>query len=491
MSEIQHSQLAQHLEKANSDGWPSICLVHGQDVLVERALEQIVTRLLGSADRDLCCEVVEGYAENLPDALEYMNTYGLLAEPKIVIFKEAKLFETRSSQQNLVDQSAHAYETGDLAKASKLFFSLCRRIEADLQTVQQGRAGNADLAALYELIGKDGVSQLVQYGLKRGWSPTEQRDHLAALRTAIDRGFPEHHNLVITSSAKVPKNLKIYKSIAEKGLIVDCHVPLGGRRADKVAQQAVMRQTLDRLLADSGKQLSGPLFEKLCRLTGFDLRTFSQNLEKLIDYSGGRSDITADDIDAVLQRTKSDAVYALTNAMSDRNASQALFYMNTLLRDKWHPLQILAAMANQLRRLLVAKDFIKSESGHAWISGMSYQQFQRQVMPAIEAFDSRIQKQIAQWNESLASEGKGAAGSKKSAADIRLAPNPRNTYPVYQTIVKADKFSRHSIVAAMSKLNQADLKLKSSGQDAAIILKSLLFKVCVDTEEYIADNNYG
>lgn len=480
MGEIQHSQLAQYLEKLKSDRWPSTCLIHGQEVLAERALEQIVTCMLGSAGRNLCCEVVEGFAENLPDALEHMNTYGLLAGPKIVIFKEAKLFEPRSSQQNLVDQSAHAYETGDLAKASKLFFSLCRRSGADLHTVQQGRAGNAELVALSELIGKDGVGQLVQYGLERGWSSTEQSDHLAALRTAIDKGFPERHSLLITTGAKVPKNLKIFKSIAEKGLIVDCHVPLGGRRADKVAQQAVMQQTLDKLLAESGKQLSGPLFEKLCRLTGFDLRTFSQNLQKLIDYTGGRSDITADDIDAVLRRTKSDPVYELTNAVSDKNASQALLYINTLLRDKWHPLQILSAMANQLRKLLVAKDFIKSEPGRAWTSGMSYQQFQQQVMPAIEAFDSRIQKHITQWNASLAVEGKDSGGPKKSAADLRLAPNPRNAYPVYQTVVKADKFSRSSLVAAMVRLNQADLKLKSTGQDAAIVLKSLPSKICGD-----------
>ena len=264
----------------------------------------------------------------------------------------------------------------------------------------------------------------------------------------------------------------------------DASVRQGLERLLKSAGYAVESFGSAQAFLDADPRWEGPaclvLDMKMPGLTGFDLRTFSQNLQKLIDYTGGRSDITADDIDAVLRRTKSDPVYELTNAVSDKNASQALLYINTLLRDKWHPLQILSAMANQLRKLLVAKDFIKSEPGRAWTSGMSYQQFQQQVMPAIEAFDSRIQKHITQWNASLAVEGKDSGGPKKSAADLRLAPNPRNAYPVYQTVVKADKFSRSSLVAAMVRLNQADLKLKSTGQDAAIVLKSLLLKICGD-----------
>jgi DNA polymerase-3 subunit delta len=476
MSEINHSQLDQHLQGNGSDDQPPVGLIHGQEMLVEQALERLVNHLLVAEQRDLCCEMVEGFVENLADALERVNTFALLAGTKIVVFKEAKLFEARSGQQQLLDKIARAFETGDVLQASRLFFSLCHRLEIDPRSAGKGRSGKPELAELIELIGKTGLKQLVQYGLERNWSATEQSDSIRTLNEAINKGFPPRHHLIITTSAKVPKNLKLYKTIRDHGIIVDCHVPLGGRRADKVAQQNVLQHTLETLLAKSGKQLAGGLFDKLCRLTGFDLRTFTQNVEKLIAYTGQRQEITGQDIDHVLRSTKSDPVYEFTNAVADRNGAQALQLMNALLRDKWHPLQILSALANQIRKLLMAKDFAQSESGRIWSSGISYHQFQHQVLPMIQAHDDQIQRRIEQWQAS--NDAKTLSGVKKSAAEMRIAPNPKNPYPVYQTFVKSERFTHRSLVAALVRLNQADLMLKSSGRDAALVLKSLVLEIC-------------
>jgi DNA polymerase-3 subunit delta len=398
MSEINHSQLDQHLKGNGSDDQPPVGLIHGQEMLVEQALERLVNHLLAGERREMCCEVVEGIAENLPDVLERMNTFALLAGPKIVVFKEADV--------------------------------------------------------------------------------TERSDHIRTLIDAVIKGFPARHHLIITTRVKVRKNLKLFKTIRDHGLIVDCHVPLGGRRADKVAQQNVLQQSLDTLLAESGKQLAGGLFDKLCRLTGFDLRTFTQNVEKLVAYTGQRQEITGQDIDHVLRSTKSDPVYEFTNAVADRNGALALQLMNTLLRDKWHPLQILSALANQIRKLLMAKDFTQSESGRIWSPGISYHQFQHQVMPVIRTHDDQIQQRIEQWQ--AANEAKTSSSVTKSVAEMRIAPNPRSPYPVYQTFVKSDRFTRRSLVTALFRLNRADLTLKSSGLDAALVLKSLVLEICGD-----------
>lgn len=478
MSEIIHSQLDQHLKGIGSDTQLPVGLIHGQEMLMEQVLERLVNHLLAGGERDMCCEVVEGFAENLPDALERMNTFSLLAGPKIVVFKEAKLFEARGGRQQSLDKISRAFETGDVAQASRLFFSLCRRLEIDPQSAGKDRSGKTELYELIELIGNKGLDQLAQYGLERNWSATEQSDYIRTLNEAIGKGFPPRHHLIITTSAKVPKNLKLYKTIRDHGLIVDCHVPLGARRADKVAQQNILRQTLETLLAQSGKHLAGGLFDRLCRLTGFDLRTFAQNVEKLITFTGQRQEITEQDIDHVLRSTKSDPVYEFTNAVADRNGAQALQLMDNLLRDKWHPLQILSALANQIRKLLIAKDFTQSDAGRIWSSGVSYHQFQQQVMPIIQAHDDQIQQRIEQWQASEAANTSSAL--KKSAAETRIAQNPRNPYPVYQTFVKSDRFTRRSLVAALFRLNQADLTLKSSGQDAALVLKSLVLEICGD-----------
>jgi DNA polymerase-3 subunit delta len=398
MSEINHTQIEQHLKTIGPDSKPPVGLIHGEPMLVEQALDRLVDRLLAGGRREVCCEVVEGLMENLPDALERINTFALLAGPKIVVFKEASL--------------------------------------------------------------------------------TGQSESILMLNQAIGKGFPPGHHLLITAGAKVPKNLKVYKTIREHGLIVDCHVPQGGRRADQLAQQTVLRQTLDTLLAQSGKRLAAGLFDKLCRLTGFDLRTFAHNVDKLVAYTGERQEITGPDIDHVLRSTKSDPVYAFTNAVTERNGPQALQLMNTLLRDKWHPLQILSALANQIRKLLAVKEFAQSDAGRIWRPGISFHQFRDQVLPAVQAHDQQVQERIEQWHGFDEAEIPGEV--RKAAADMRLAPNPNNPYPVYQTFLKSDRFSRDDLVAALLRLNRADLALKSTGRDAAIVLQSLVLLICSD-----------
>ena len=70
---------------------------------------------------------------------------------------------------------------------------------------------------------------------------------------------------------------------------------------------------------------------QLIQMTGFDLRTFCNNLEKLISWVGDRVEITIKDVGSVLQRTKRDPIYELTNAISDRNVQRTLFYLTSIL----------------------------------------------------------------------------------------------------------------------------------------------------------------
>ena len=78
--------------------------------------------------------------------------------------------------------------------------------------------------------------------------------------------------------------------------------------------------------------MSPPAFTRLYEMTGFDLRTFSNNLEKLVLFAGERQEITEDDVAAVLERSKQDPIYVLTGAVSDRNPVQSLELLDHGLR---------------------------------------------------------------------------------------------------------------------------------------------------------------
>lgn len=478
MTEILHNRLADLINKHKAGSFPGAFLIHGQEMLVEQAAEVLVSGLLRGASRDLCCDIIEGLAEKVPEVLAQMNTFSMMPGPKIVLFKEARLFEGSGGLKRLVEQVGEAWESEDPDAAARSLVNLCGRLEIDLEAVMGNSSGSEPLRLLHDRLGSDGVDRIIQYAKAMGWRPTGGNNYLETLRAAIEKGFAEHHYLVITVSARVPKNLKIYKSLRDNGWIIDCNVPLGERRADRMAQESILRQNLESALAGTGKRLQAGLFETLCQLTGFDLRTFNQNLEKLIDYTGTRSEITAEDVHKVLRRTKSDPIFELTNAVADRNLNQALFYMHTLLAGELYPLQILAALANQIRKLLIAKDFTMSPQGGSWSPGMGYPQFQNTVMPAVVSFDQRVRDISIAWQPSSVAVKKGKAGEPKAGHDIALAPNPNNPYPVFQTLLKSEKYTRQELLRAMALLNRTDLRLKSTGQDAAMVLRKTVMDIC-------------
>lgn len=478
MAEFLHSQLAGILTDRAALQKHVVGLVHGEPMLVAQCAGALVEHLLQGESRDLCCEVVDGLAENIPDALARMNTFNLLAGPKVVWFKEAKLFDGGGGQERLVGQILEAYTEDHLDRAAKTFLNLCGRLGLDILSPGAAARLPAEVQPIESAVGEEGIARMIGHCRDQGWRATGEDDPLQSLTQAIEKGFPDQHFLLITTSAKVPKNRKFYKSLQNHGLIIDCHVPLGERKADKQAQEAVLRQIWEGRLQAAGKHMPPALFPQLCQLTGFDPATFRDNIDKLVDYSGSRKEIGAADLEAVLRRTKSDPIYELTNAVAERNTVSALFYLDALLKAEWHPLQMLSALANQMRKLLVAKDFLLSEQGRVWRTGMPYPQFQHTVLPAIQSYDAWISEQTSAWQTPEEAEARDRKGSKRESFDLALASNPGNAYPVYQTLIKADHFGRTELINALFRLSETDLRLKSSGQEAGVLMKNLIMAIC-------------
>jgi DNA polymerase-3 subunit delta len=221
--------------------------------------------------------------------------------------------------------------------------------------------------------------------------------------------------------------------------------------------------------------------------TGFDLRTFAAGLEKLIQFVGDRDRITPADVEALLKRTRQDPIYELTGALADRNLEAALFLVDSLLTAGLVPLQILAALANQIRKLLVMRDFLESPHGHAWKKGIPYNAFQSAVIPALKAYDADLAATLSDWEEQLQSDseaGAEKAGKKKPArkpagpaTDLAILKNQKSPYPVYLLLQRAERFSTRELFDGLERLSDVDRRLKSTGQNPKILLETLLIQI--------------
>ena len=340
----------------------------------------------------------------------------------------------------------------------------------------------AEFSNVMERISTYSFQELLVVALKNVplFAGTTSKQEIETFQEFIKKPFPDGHFLVLTTDG-LDRRKAIFKAIKEIGVVVDCATPKGSRQADKNQQTVLLRATMEAILFSAQKGIDNDAFAFLVDQTGFDPDTFSDNLNKLVSFIGERKSITVQDVGRVVKRTRKDAIFEFTNAVADKNPSAALFYLQSLLKGGFHPLQIITALTNQLRKLLLVKLFVeecKRKKEPCWQRGKSYTNFMQETMPGIEREDASIAATAALWEETLAFSETRDIKKKSSTTDLLIAPNPKNTYPVYHTFMKSDNFTLKELVTGLTRLNEVDLKMKSSSNDPAIVLDDFIIGIC-------------
>ncbi|MCP3874426.1 MAG: DNA polymerase III subunit delta [Desulfobacteraceae bacterium] len=299
-------------------------------------------------------------------------------------------------------------------------------------------------------------------------------DHLIDF---IEKGIPSNHFLILTSTL-IDKRKKIYKAIQEKGFISDCSVAQGVRKADVDEQRVVLQSIAGQILSESKKTIDNQGLQTLVDLTGFNLDIFSQNLEKLIAYSGNNQHIRIADVKSVVKRDKKDPIFNLTNSLMEKNVKNAIFYLNSLLNEGYHFLQILKSFENQIRKLILVKCYATKwyKNNKLSFNQMNFNEFKQSVIPEIVNHDTQVRRLIEKQENYLSEQG--SSKKKTKSKDLFLAPNPKNAYPVFQTFQKSDNFSLNELNQAMIFLGDLDYKLKTSSFDEKTAFESFIINMC-------------
>jgi len=419
MSEIHYKDFKDYLLKLKSENPAKVYLIFGEDFLINIVLSDIINALIPESDREFNYEKLDIKESSIETVLESMNTYSF--------FSETKIFTVA------IDQ---------------LFFKVARLKKEDMKEEDE--------------------------------TDTAQEDAVL-LQAAIEKGFPDK-NLIVFTAVKVDKRKMLYKAVKKTGMIVDCSIPQGNRMADRKAQEAVLFECMRLIVSENGKTMDKRAFTSLMNTTGFDLSIFARNLEKLVSYVGKREVITEEDVTSLVSRTKKDPIYELTGAISEKKVDQALFLVNSLLEDGLYPLQILAGITNHIRKLLLVRDFMEKAFGQNSESqtGISYDYFKNNIVPAMTSSDSELKQYIEKQEMLMAVEdgSSESSGNKGAKTDLLMVKNPNNPYPVFQTFIAAGRFSKNELIDAMKHLGEADMLLKTTGQDAKMVMDRLIFNLC-------------
>lgn len=484
MPELGYKNLTQHLSTLEKKELAPVYLFWGDEFLYKTALEEFLDMIFTSSERRLNYDAMEDNNENLHDIIERINTYSLLSGPRVVALKDSKIFYSSLDITAFFEKARAAYDINDIKKASKYFLNLISKLKLTYEDLAEKADRNVRLKYDAGVFGDDvWLEKIIDFCMDNRLVIPPAPDNADLLQRAIEKGFPGGNHLVVTTDM-IDKRRTLYKCILKVGTVVNCSVPKGDRRADKTAQRAVLNDQLRGFLTRAAKTIQKEASDSLVEMTGFDLRTFTSNLEKLISFVGDRTEIRIDDVETVLHRTKKDPLYELTNSVAERNILDAIFFLDSLLSDNFHPLQMLAAITNQVRKLLVIRDFMESPYGKSWQGPQTnYQRFQDAVMPAMQLYDKDILNRLDDWDRMTAAagsdeDGKPSKRKDKTKTDLGIVKNPQNPYPVFQMAQRAQEFGLRELQAAMETLCDADLQMKSTPKNPRLILEKVIFSIC-------------
>lgn len=156
---------------------------------------------------------------------------------------------------------------------------------------------------------------------------------------------PAPGGVLVLEAATFPSNTKLYKIVAERGLVIEC--------------RALKERPLIRWLRTWAKQthqveLAEPAAELLVDSIGAELGLIDQELAKLALLAGDPPKVTAELVAANVGGSRMRQVWDMLDAALEGRAGDAVIQFQRLLAGGEQPVALLAAVASNLRRLAAA-----------------------------------------------------------------------------------------------------------------------------------------
>ena len=128
-------------------------------------------------------------------------------------------------------------------------------------------------------------------------------------------------------------------------------------------------------LRGSEKTINTRAMQVMYSHAGGDLRQLHAEIDTLVAFVGDRGEINAPDVETLFDDSHETEFFEFTNVLRTAEFAKCLPALHKNLRIVSHPLQTLAIIANDIRRLMVARELLFSTFRETWKPGMSYDGF--------------------------------------------------------------------------------------------------------------------
>jgi len=169
---------------------------------------------------------------------------------------------------------------------------------------------------------------------------------------------PAPFTILVLEASALDQRMRLAKTLAEKTLTVS--VALSENPEERIRLAVPVSLEMAREL---GVELERAAAEEVCDMLNGELATIQTEIEKLAAYAGERRRITRADVDLLVVSAKKYEVWDLADMLAARKPSEALEFLDSLLREGEQPVALLGGLAWMYRKLLEAQELPAGANG--------------------------------------------------------------------------------------------------------------------------------
>lgn len=434
---------------------PQIYLIWGERYLCRSTAQELVEQLLPEQDRQATSlQLIDGDQEDFSKTLNILKTFSLFPGPKIIWVSDSKLFYSKGVSKNVWEKACEKKDRNEKEQALRYLLQMLNIAglspedsEEDITALSAARWKNLfgfnkpqdDISWVRELLAD----------VPANMSPAKesQTDAAAMFVHAYENGIPRD-NILILLAETVDKRKRFYKYIQEHGVILDLSVDSSGSAAAKRDQEKVLKELIHNTLQKYDKKIDADTLPVLLERVGFHPVAAVMETEKLALFVTDRKMITRDDVDAIIGRTREEALYELTEALTSGKLEDGLLVLDHLQNNGVHGLAILSTLRNHLKKLLLVRTLQELKSP-AYTKSLSFNIFQQNYLP-------QLKEGRDEWSGLL---WKG------------------HPYALFMVFRQAAQYRCEDLQQGLKEVLAAEYRMKSSSVDSRLIMDNLLFRL--------------
>jgi DNA polymerase-3 subunit delta len=162
---------------------------------------------------------------------------------------------------------------------------------------------------------------------------------------------PAPFTLLVLEAATLDQRMKLAKLLEDKALVIEAELPKDPEKRREMAAILAVEMARERQTP-----IEAEAAEELAELCNANLTAIRSEIEKLSTYAGPGQPIRRSDVAALVVSEKKHTVWELADMLATRRRSDALLFLDNLLREGEQAPALVGGMTWMFRKLLEAQD---------------------------------------------------------------------------------------------------------------------------------------